>query len=73
MTLDPSPITPDELRAILAQLKLSQAALARRIGVSEGTMSGWVNGVAPCKGPASALLRVMSKKHACPSMDEGAQ
>lgn len=61
MTLDPSPITPDELRAILAQLGISQNELARRIGVTSTTVNNWTAGKHPLTGPAAIVLRSMTK------------
>ena len=59
MTLDPSPLTPDELLAILAQLCISQSELARRIGVNNSTVSMWMTEDRRCIGPTAALIRLM--------------
>lgn len=61
MTLDPSPITPDELRAILAQLGISQNELARRIGVTSTTVNNWTAGRYPVVGPAAIVIRSLTK------------
>jgi len=58
-TINPGAITPSELREILAQLNISQAELARRIGVLPPAASRWLSGRAPLKGPAAALIRLM--------------
>jgi DNA-binding transcriptional regulator YiaG len=58
-TINPGAITPSELREILAQLNISQAELARRIGVLPPAVSRWLSGRAPLKGPAAALIRLM--------------
>ena len=59
MTLDPSPMTPDELRGILAQLGISQNELARRIGVTSAAVALWSTGKVICRGPTAALIRIM--------------
>lgn len=60
MTLDPSPIPPDELRAILVRLNLAQAELARRIGVTSTTVNNWTRGVCPLQGPAAIVVRSLT-------------
>lgn len=73
MKIDPSPMLPDELREALNILGWTQAELARTLGISEGTMSGWINGTYPCRGPASAMIRTIIKELACASSAEDAQ
>lgn len=59
MTLDPSPMTPDELRDILARLGISQNELARRIGVTSAAVAHWSTGSVVLRGPSAALIRIM--------------
>lgn len=59
MKLDTSPMSPDELRAILTELAISQNELARRIGVSSATVSLWMTGDRQCAGPTAALIRLL--------------
>lgn len=55
--LDPSPMSPNELRQTLAQLGISQAALAREIGVTKHAVENWASGRRPLQGPAAAAIR----------------
>jgi phage repressor protein C with HTH and peptisase S24 domain len=77
--LPPDQIDPDRfasaLRASLAQEHMTQAALARGVGVSQPTVSDWVNGK---KTPArdnleriQAMLGIPDEAIQTASMDEG--
>lgn len=57
--MDASPMTPDELRAILAQLGICQSELARRIGVTNSIVSMWMTEQRRCSGPTAALIRLL--------------
>lgn len=57
--IDPSPITPDELREGLKELGLSYAELATMIGVTKTTVSNWARGVCPLEGPAAVSVRII--------------
>jgi DNA-binding transcriptional regulator YiaG len=50
-------VTPDELRAVLDDLGLSQLEAARRLGVSGRTVQAWAGGTNAVPGPAERLLR----------------
>lgn len=50
-------VTPDELRAVLDDLGLSQLEAARRLGVSGRTVQAWAGGTNAVPGPAEKLLR----------------
>ena len=51
---------PDELRAIRAGLGLSQAKLARVLGVGLGTLCGWEQGRRAAPEPVARILRLMA-------------
>jgi len=59
LTLDPSPIEPDDLRAGLKDLGISYAELASMIGVTKTTVSNWARGVCPLVGPAAVSVRII--------------
>lgn len=59
--MNPTPLTPDELRAILAQLHLTHAQAADLLGISPRTVKSWSLGQRPCSGPSAILLRLMSE------------
>lgn len=63
MTLDPSPITPDELRAALKSLGWTQADLARALGVAHGTVSHWLMSRHTCEGPPALCIRLLLDRH----------
>ena len=52
-------MTPDQFRAALADLELSQADFARLAMVDARTVRRWCDGTRAVPGPAVALLRVM--------------
>jgi DNA-binding transcriptional regulator YiaG len=52
-------MTPDQFRAFLADLSLSQAGFARLAMVDARTVRRWCDGTRAVPGPVVALLRVM--------------
>ena len=54
-------MSPDELRALLARLNLSQVAGARFVGVEPRTMRRWCSGDQPIGTTASRLLAVADR------------
>ncbi|MBM3522552.1 MAG: helix-turn-helix domain-containing protein [Alphaproteobacteria bacterium] len=48
--------------ALRRRAKLSQAAFAKLIGVSVGTLRGWEQGRRMPTGPARALLRLLARR-----------
>jgi DNA-binding transcriptional regulator YiaG len=73
MNIDPSPMSPDELRAALDVLGWTQAELATHIGVVASSVSQWLGNLHRCKGPAAALIRMLVQEQACTSKSECAQ
>ena len=60
MSNDPplAPMTPGELRGVLADLGLSNDDAAQLIGVAKSTLAHWLVGPVPF-GPAVILLRLL--------------
>lgn len=56
------PISGDEIRSVREQAHLSQAALARYLGLTTGYVSQLERGSKQAKGPALALLNVIRRK-----------
>ena len=56
------PISGDEIRSVREQAHLSQAALARYLGLTAGYVSQLERGSKQAKGPALALLNVIRRK-----------
>jgi len=54
------PPTADEVRALRARLRLSQAKFARRFGFTIDTLQQYEQGRRTPSGPASTLLRVIA-------------
>jgi DNA-binding transcriptional regulator YiaG len=52
---------PDQFRAALAELQLSQAAFARLAMVDARTVRRWCDGTRAVPGPVVALLQIMNK------------
>lgn len=52
-------MTPDEYRAAIAALGLTQLAAARLLGVNPRTSRKWACGEAPIAEPAVRMLRLM--------------
>lgn len=52
---------PQDVKAIRAKLRKSQAEFARMIGVSVATLQNWEQGRRQPEGPARALLLVAEK------------
>ena len=57
-----APISGDEIRSVREQAHLSQAALARYLGLTTGYLSQLERGRKLAKGPALALLNVIRRK-----------
>ena len=55
------PMTPDQFRAALADLGLSQAGFARMALVDARTVRRWCDGARAVPGPVVALLGMMIK------------
>jgi DNA-binding transcriptional regulator YiaG len=55
------PMTPDQFRAALADLGLSQAGFARKAMVNARTVRRWCDGTRAVPGPVVALLQIMNK------------
>lgn len=56
LNLAPSDCGPDDVRLIRKSLNVSQAVLARLMGVSSKTIQSWEQGTRPLPGPARRLL-----------------
>ncbi|WP_447978137.1 helix-turn-helix domain-containing protein [Candidatus Nitrospira bockiana] len=54
-------MTPDELKALRAQLGLTQAELAARIGVTRNAVNLWEMGQRRISGPVALALRSLRK------------
>jgi DNA-binding transcriptional regulator YiaG len=52
-------VTPDEYRAALESLDLSQVGAARLLGVDERTSRRWANGERDIPPPAQRFLRYL--------------
>jgi putative transcriptional regulator len=57
-----TPLTGAEIRNVREQAHLSQAALARYLGLTAGYVSQLERGTKQAKGPALALLNVIRRK-----------
>ena len=55
-------MTPDQFRAALADLELSQVGFARLAMVDARTVRRWCDGTRAVPGPVVALLGMMDKK-----------
>ena len=56
------PMTPDQFRAALADLQLTQAGFARLAMVDARTVRRWCDGTRAVPGPVVALLWIMDKQ-----------
>ena len=56
------PITPEEVRAVREQARLSQAALARYLNMTTGYVSQLERGATQAKGPALTVLNIIRRK-----------
>ena len=56
------PISGEEIRSVREQAHLSQAALARYLGLTTGYVSQLERGSKQAKGPALALLNIIRRK-----------
>jgi DNA-binding transcriptional regulator YiaG len=54
-------MTPDQFRAALADLGLSQTGFARQAMVAPRTVRHWCAGTRAIPGPVIALLQMMAK------------
>jgi len=57
-----TPISGEEIRHVRKQAHLSQAALARYLGLTTGYVSQLERGSKQAKGPALALLNIIRRK-----------
>jgi putative transcriptional regulator len=57
-----APISGAEIRSLREQAHLSQAALARYLGLTTGYVSQLERGSKQAKGPALALLNIIRRK-----------
>jgi len=57
-------MTADEFSAIRQRLKLTQAELAVRLGVSRVTVARWESGLRTISEPVARLLRLLAKPEA---------
>jgi DNA-binding transcriptional regulator YiaG len=55
-------MTPDQFRAVLADLSLSQVGFARLAMVDARTVRRWCDGTRAVPGPVVALLGMMARK-----------
>ncbi len=55
-------MTAGEVRAIRRRLKLTQAQLASKIGVTRNTVARWEMGAVGVSGPVARLLRTLSER-----------
>ena len=58
-------LTGSEVRFLRKELDLSQAHLARILGVGETSVRGWENRRTRITAPADRLLRVLYREYAC--------
>jgi putative transcriptional regulator len=56
------PLTPEEIRSIRENARLSQPAFARYMNVSKNLVSAWERGVKKPGGPALRLLAIIKNK-----------
>jgi putative transcriptional regulator len=56
------PLTPEEIRNIRENARLSQPAFARYMNVSKNLVSDWERGVKKPGGPALRLLAIIKNK-----------
>jgi putative transcriptional regulator len=57
-----TPLSGDDIRSVREQAQLSQAALAKYLGLTAGYVSQLERGAKQAKGPALALLNVIRRK-----------
>ncbi|WAX93167.1 helix-turn-helix domain-containing protein [Aminobacter sp. NyZ550] len=56
-----------DIKAMRAELGLTQAALAVEVGVDQSTVSNWENGTTKPRGPARKLLQsIADRRHDLP-------
>lgn len=54
-------VKPRELKAALSQMGMNQRELAEYLGVSEGAVSMWVNGLRPIPGPVALAVNAKAR------------
>lgn len=54
-------ITPERIKALLAQLGLSQSKFAAALGLSLAAIRHWEQGIRTPDGATSKLLRILEK------------
>ncbi len=57
-----TPLTPEEIRSIRLQEKVSQAVFARHLNVTTGLISQWERGEKHPQGASLKLLSLVAKK-----------
>ena len=65
-------MTPDQFRAALARLGLSQAGFARKALVDARTVRRWCSGTRAVPGPVVALLDMLMRCCGCIPLDDPA-
>ncbi len=58
----PTPLTPDEIKDVRRQLRLTQKEFAVVFRVGLGTVRHWERGDRTPEGPAQTLLRVIQRE-----------
>ncbi|MFC5848375.1 helix-turn-helix domain-containing protein [Deinococcus petrolearius] len=55
-------LTPDQIKQVRSQVGLSQAAFAKAVGISVGTLRNWEQGRRSPDKPAVVLLNVLERR-----------
>jgi putative transcriptional regulator len=64
-------LTGAEVRFLRKELDLSQATLAKMLGVAENSIRHWESGRGRITKPAERVLRLLYREHACGNCEEG--
>jgi transcriptional regulator with XRE-family HTH domain len=56
-----SPVTGDELRRLRQRLRLTQAELAERVGVSANTVARWERDEVTIRPPMAKLIEIVAR------------